>query len=160
MASFEAIFVLSPISFRLVSFRSVPFRSARCLFRLVSLRRALRLFAPLPRILVPFCVAWFRFVPVSFLSPLQSRFRFGSFRSVGVESGATESHYTTVHDYDSSTELYISNTVVHSLLITEMQQRYFIYYVCTGHQPGKKVVNPARGQLNRENEHFPVLIRA
>ena len=26
-------------------------------------------------------------------------------------------------------------------------------------QPGKSV-NPARGQLNRENEHFPVLIRA
>ena len=26
-------------------------------------------------------------------------------------------------------------------------------------QPGK-VVNPARGQLNRENEYFPVYIRA
>ena len=23
-----------------------------------------------------------------------------------------------------------------------------------------KVTNPARGQLNRENEHFPVLVRA
>ena len=26
-------------------------------------------------------------------------------------------------------------------------------------QPGK-VANPARGQLNRENEYFPVLVRA
>ena len=40
-------------------------------------------------------------------------------------------------------------------------------YVCMyGHhiqqsmdQPGK-VANPARGQLNRENEHFPVPVRA
>ena len=27
-------------------------------------------------------------------------------------------------------------------------------------QPGKKVANPARGQLNRENEPFPVPVRA
>ena len=42
-----------------------------------------------------------------------------------------------------------------------------LMYVCVyGHtysksmdQPGK-VANPARGQLNRENEHFPALVRA
>ena len=27
-------------------------------------------------------------------------------------------------------------------------------------QPGHKVVNPARGQLSRENEYFPVSVRA
>ena len=27
-------------------------------------------------------------------------------------------------------------------------------------QPSKKVANPARGQLNRENNHFPVRDRA
>ena len=45
--------------------------------------------------------------------------------------------------------------------------KYVLSYVCMyGHtcsksmdQPGK-VANPARGQLNRENEYFPVRIRA
>ena len=48
---------------------------------------------------------------------------------------------------------------------------FVVYYVCMcvcmyGHhiwqgmdQPGK-VAHPARGQLNRENDHFPVPVRA
>ena len=43
---------------------------------------------------------------------------------------------------------------------------YVCMYVCmvityckSMNQPGK-VANPARGQLNRENEHFPVPVRA
>ena len=34
-----------------------------------------------------------------------------------------------------------------------------ITYSTSNDQPGK-VANPARGQLNRENECFPVLVRA
>ena len=34
-----------------------------------------------------------------------------------------------------------------------------ITYSKSKDQPGK-VANPARGQLNRENEHFPVPVRA
>ena len=34
-----------------------------------------------------------------------------------------------------------------------------IRYIKSKYQPGK-VANPARGQLYRENEYFPVLVRA
>ena len=35
-----------------------------------------------------------------------------------------------------------------------------ITYSKSKDQPGKKVANPARGQLNKENEYFPVPVRA
>ena len=43
-------------------------------------------------------------------------------------------------------------------------QQYVCMYVCmviSMHQPGDVVANPARGQLNRKNEHYyPVPVRA
>ena len=35
-----------------------------------------------------------------------------------------------------------------------------IYYSKRMDQPGKVITNPARGQLNKENEYFPVRVRA
>ena len=53
-----------------------------------------------------------------------------------------------------------------SILVQQVQQHYIgenptvTVHLCTGcmDQPGK-VVNPARGQLNRENEYLPVRMR-
>ena len=47
------------------------------------------------------------------------------------------------------------------ILVTKTSdQTYVCMYVCMSkNQPGK-VANPARGQLNRENEYFPVPVRA
>ena len=53
------------------------------------------------------------------------------------------------------------------ILVTKTSDMYVCMYKCVyGHiiyqsmdQPGK-VANPTRGQLNKENEHFPVPVRA
>ena len=48
------------------------------------------------------------------------------------------------------------------IVLDRLIQQYIcmvITYIKSMDQPGK-VANPARGQLNRENEYFPVCVRA
>ena len=46
----------------------------------------------------------------------------------------------------------VGSTIVVCMVIT--------YYSIVQDQPGKKVANPARGQLNKENVFSPVPVRA
>ena len=60
-----------------------------------------------------------------------------------------------------------THTHTHTIYIYIYIPSIYGYMVCmvityskSVNQPGKKVANPDRGQLNRENEYFPVPVRA
>ena len=58
-----------------------------------------------------------------------------------------------------STKPFLANGKIRSAVLQKGTVWPHIHTARAWDQPGK-VVNPARGQLNRENEYFPVRVRA
>ena len=71
--------------------------------------------------------------------------------------------YIPLHLQPVTMQLYVrlSSTSIRIVLDPWIQQYVCMVITCSKSmdQPGK-VANPARGQLNRENEYFPVRVRA
>ena len=73
--------------------------------------------------------------------------------------------------YYSTDQYYLISQKVSDCVVDAFRffsKKYAVHFVCMhewlSHSKGKdqpgKVANPARGQMNRENEYFPVPVRA
>ena len=84
--------------------------------------------------------------------------------------------FYSIHTHLRGYVQFTSNKYTHTLLIVILillervpfvaPDQRFSFYVCMaityskGNDKSGKVANPTRGQLNRENEYFPVPVRA